>query len=119
MAKLLTWAKVSLRFEALHQWDAAPNDVEFLQDSHRHEFHVTVHIQQFHDDRDVEYIMLKRWLKNWLDLNYEKQDLGQMSCEMMCKEILDELEQKHGSKRQYKVEVTEDGENGAVVEKSA
>lgn len=113
-----TWAKVSLRFDAHHRWDDAFEEVEFLQNEHRHEFHVTVQVQQFHDDRDVEYIHLKRQLTSWIKDDYipDDRDLGQRSCEMMAEDILKKLMLWHGSDRAYKVEVTEDGENGALVE---
>lgn len=114
---LTTWAKVSLRFEALHRWDEAFEEVEFLQNPHRHEFHVTVQVEQRHDDRDVEYIDLKRSLQNWVDHYVPKdKDLGQMSCEMIAKDVLNQLSEWYGQGRDYRVEVTEDGENGALVE---
>jgi len=113
-----TWAKVSLRFDAHHRWDEAFDEVAFLQNEHRHEFHVTVQVQQYHDDRDVEYIYLKRRLQSWIENEYlpEDRDLGQKSCEMMAEDILEKLIEWHGKGRAYRIEVTEDGENGALLE---
>lgn len=122
MVELTTWAKVRTRIEALHRWEDAPDEVAFLRDNHRHEFHITVQVQQFHDDRDVEYIMLKNdldhWLNNiWCAENTSKPyTLDEMSCEMIAKDIIEWLQEQFGDERQYKVEVTEDGENGALVE---
>lgn len=114
MGSTETFAVVRTRFEALHQWDDALNEVDFLRDSHRHEFHVKVKVEQFHDDRDVEYIMLKRALDDYL-AQWDR-DQGQQSCEMMCKRILNEfLFLGYGDQRKYVVSVTEDGENGAEV----
>lgn len=113
-----TWATVRLRYDAHHRWDNAFEKVEFLQNEHRHEFHVTVRVQQFHNDRDVEYIHLKRRLKDWIQSEYlpEDRDLGQKSCEMMAEDILEQLVEWHGEDRRYRIEVTEDGENGALLE---
>jgi len=112
-----TWAKVQTRFEALHRWDDAFDEVKFLTNPHRHEFHLTVMVEQNHDDRDVEYIFLKRRLEDWLD-DYipEDKDLDQMSCEMIAKDILKQLQHWYSEDRDYRIEVTEDGENGALIE---
>lgn len=123
--RVTTWAMVQTRFEGIHRWEGAPHDVDFLTDDHRHEFHVTVQVEQFHDNRDVEYIMLKdeldHWLNNvWQPANTSKPyELGEMSCEMIAKDILEWVQDLHGTDRRYTVEVTEDGENGALVEVDA
>lgn len=114
---ITTWAKVKLRFEALHRWGDAFEEVEFLKHPHRHEFHVEVQVEQFHDDRDVEYIFLKRRLEDWFE-NYvpDDRDLGEHSCEMVAQDVIEVLRHWYGEDRSYRVEVTEDGENGALVE---
>jgi len=35
----------------------------FLRFDHRHIFHVTVWIEQFHNERDVEFILFKRFIE--------------------------------------------------------
>lgn len=110
-----TFAKVETRFQALHRWEAAPEEVEFLQDPHRHEFHVEVQIQQFHNDRDVEYIMAKRAIDTYIRNTFDGRDLGEKSCEMMAENIISLCKNKWGEDRKYSVKVTEDGENGAIV----
>jgi 6-pyruvoyl-tetrahydropterin synthase len=110
-----TFAIIRTRFTALHRWEDAPDDVDFLRDPHRHEFHVEVKIQQFHNDRDVEYIMAKRAIDTYIRNTFDGRDLGEKSCEMMAENIISLCNKKWGEDRFYEVEVTEDGENGALV----
>lgn len=111
------YAKVQTTFTATHRWEDAPESVEFLQDAHRHEFHVKALIEQFHDDRDVEYIQVKRKIDSYLEKEYDQQDLDEMSCEMIANDIISfiKMEIEDSINRFVQVEVLEDGENGAVV----
>jgi hypothetical protein len=72
-------------------------------------FHFRVEMEVFHDDRDVEFIQLKRILESWysngtLSLNYK-------SCEMIAKDLHADMI-KHWPARDIVIEVSEDGENG-------
>ena len=63
----------------------------------------------FHDDRDVEFILLKRELeglynKGTLQLDYK-------SCEMMADDLFEYIARKFPD-RDVIIEVSEDGENG-------
>lgn len=107
-------AKIKTQFEGFHCWPQAPEQVKFLRDRHRHLFHVTVWLEQEHNDRDIEYIMTKWDLDNLI--KKMKTDLeayvnGNASCEMMAEYIYDNITLG----RNVEVEVTEDGENGALV----
>jgi hypothetical protein len=99
---------VTLQKEALHCWPECPfEDVAFLRKSHRHLFHIRCEKEVRHDDRDVEFIRWKREVSLALDrLGY---DLGRMSCEELAKWLLQTFDC-------HSVEVSEDGENGAIVE---
>lgn len=108
------WAKVTLRLEALHQWPEAPAEVEFLKHPHRHMFHITVHVRQFHQNRDVEYLMLKRKLARQLGPAVDAMPMSR-SCEHIAELILQLLQVDYPG-RAMRVEVLEDGENGALVE---
>jgi len=100
---------VQFHKEGMHHYPAASGDIEFLRHPHRHVFHMKVIIEQFHDDRDVEFIGFKRWLESsW------PRELGTMSCEQIAKYYLNLLDEKY-SDRQAQVEVFEDGENGGIV----
>lgn len=70
-------------FEGKHCWPDAVNHegVEFLSLKHRHIFHVRVIVSVSHDDRDVEFILMKRYLEKYTrDLPL---DLHNSSCEML------------------------------------
>lgn len=101
-----------LQFEAIHNWPNCPFDeVAFLRDLHRHMFHVEAHAHVYHDDRDIEFIMMKRSLESFIDETYPKNELGHRvightSCEMIARAILDKFPTI------FKVQVSEDGENG-------
>lgn len=112
----MMWAKVQFRYEGLHKYPNMPEDmshVGFLANEHRHEFHCTVWVEVFHDNRDVEYIDLKRALRERYDRGTV--DMDYKSCEMMAREIAEFVLKRHGD-RYIKVEVLEDGENGALYE---
>ncbi|PWB51204.1 MAG: hypothetical protein C3F06_10305 [Candidatus Methanoperedenaceae archaeon] len=107
--------EINTRFEGIHRWDNAPEAVFFLRNAHRHEFHVQARIQAYHDDRELEFILVKKQIEMWVRaLSF---DLGQKSCEMLAKELAAFLLEKYGNDKQRHVEVriSEDGENGALV----
>jgi hypothetical protein len=77
---------VKTQFEGIHSWDKCPyNDVKFLCWPHRHIFHVIMKIKVSHDDRELEFIRVKRELEEYLKLF--PLNLGSRSCEMIAKEI--------------------------------
>ena len=88
-------------------------DVSFLGYPHRHIFHFRVAITVTHNDRDIEFIQFKRWLEK---LYAEKTlELDYKSCEMMSDDLFDKISEKYPG-REVKIEVSEDGENGALIE---
>ena len=113
---------VTFRREGTHKYPAALTDpklktgdeydVSFLGYPHRHMFHFKIAIEVFHDDREIEFIQFKRWLENLygkgvLELDYK-------SCEMMATDLYQQISEKY-PKREVTIEVSEDGENGAVI----
>ncbi len=105
---------VTEQFEAFHRWKDAPDEVAFLRSMHRHMFHVKVTIEVKHDDRDIEFIMFKRKVRDFLREKYEmKEGIG--SCEMIAESIIEYLKKEYPG-RDVVVEVSEDGENGAIVQ---
>ena len=90
---------------ATGEWD----DVSFLGYPHRHIFHFKVSIEVFHDDRDIEFIQFKRWLERLYD--DKTLELDYKSCEMMADDLHKTISEKY-PKRDMKIEVSEDGENG-------
>ena len=101
---------VRLQFEAIHHWPECPyDDVDFLRHPHRHIFHVEAKALVFHDDRDVEFIRLKRDLEEHMKVWYHGTNIGRKSCEMIAVEIL------NAYPGLTSVKVFEDNENGAEV----
>ena len=112
MTKTSIW--VTFQKEGIHRYPAAVTDpklesVSFLGHPHRHIFHFRVEMEVFHDDRDVEFIMLKRELEGLY--NTDTLLLNNMSCEMLARELLIYLTHNYPS-RDLTIEVSEDNENG-------
>ena len=105
---------VTFQREGIHKYPAAADieGVEFLQYPHRHMFHFKVGIQVSHNDRDIEFILFKRYLESlYADKTLE---LDYKSCEMIAEELIGILEHKYPG-RIIRVNVSEDSENGAVL----
>mgnify|MGYP005674988451 FL=1 len=117
------WIWVTFKKEGIHKYPAALEDpalatgdeydVSFLGYPHRHIFHFKVAITVTHNDRDIEFIQFKRWLEK---LYAEKTlELDYKSCEMMSDDLFHKIWEKYPG-REVKIEVSEDGENGALIE---
>jgi hypothetical protein len=111
---------VTFQKEGVHRYPAATDpklatggwdDVSFLGVDHRHIFHFRVSIEVFHDDRDIEFIQFKRWLERLYGNGELK--LDHKSCEMIADDLYHEINAKFPH-RWVQIEVSEDGENGAV-----
>jgi hypothetical protein len=86
-------------------------DVSFLGTPHRHIFHFNVAIQVFHNDRDLEFIQVKRWLEN---LYRGTLELNHKSCEMIADDLYLAISNRYPD-RDIHITVSEDGENGATI----
>ena len=103
---------VTFQKEGIHCYPDAPKGVEFLKHPHRHMFHFRVDIEVWHDDRDIEFILFKRELEALYGENGTL-ELDHKSCEMMADQLAEYIQENHPG-RDLKIEVSEDGENGAV-----
>lgn len=112
-----TYIWVKFQKEGIHCYPAALTDseleaVSFLGHPHRHMFHFKVKIEVFTDDRDIEFILFKRWLESLYDgtlqMNYK-------SCEMIASDLFDIINLKYPN-RTVIIDVSEDDENGASLE---
>jgi len=120
------WIWITFQKEGIHKYPAALTDpalatgdeydVSFLGYPHRHMFHFRVAIKVTHNDRDIEFIQFKRWLENLYKDNVI--ELDYKSCEMMSDDLFDQIVAKYPG-RDIKIEISEDGENGALVEYDA
>ena len=113
---------VTFRKEGIHKYPAALTDptlatgdeydVSFLGYPHRHIFHFKVWISVEHSDRAIEFIQFKRWLENLY--NQGTIQLDYKSCEMMAEDLYAQISAKYPG-REVWIEVSEDGENGALI----
>jgi len=109
---------VKLAVDGCHNFPLAAElfpEVDFLSQRHRHMFHFTVACAVTHSDRDKEFIMLKRDIIDYINGQYFDDfsrtcEFEAQSCEMLAEEVLKEFDAEW-------VEVWEDQENGARVEK--
>lgn len=104
------YAIVTTQFEGLHFFKEASGDESFLKHPHRHLFHLKVIIEQFHDNREIEFINFKRWL----DSQLKSKDINYRSCEMIATEIGLKILKKYNN-RELLVSIMEDGENGGII----
>ena len=108
---------VRFQKEGIHKYPAALSDpaladVSFLGYPHRHIFHFKVGVSVEHNDRDIEFILLKRELEALFD--NKTLQLDYKSCEMVAEELVEYLFDKYPG-RTYVVDVSEDNENGCVL----
>jgi len=87
-------------------------DVSFLGSPHRHIFHFRVWIDVVHNDRDIEFIQFKRWLENLYRQGTVQLDYK--SCEMMADDLYIQIASRYPDRAVW-IEVSEDGENGALI----
>jgi len=107
------------RFEGVHRWEECDlPQVKYLQELHRHIFHVRVEVEVRKNNRQIEFIDLKHLLQDMMYGEFDRYPdgddssdvlhLGFHSCEDIAEMIFIEF-------KADLVEVLEDGENGAVI----
>ena len=104
--------------EGFHQWKDVPkhSSEDYLQHRHRHMFYFKCSVEALDDDREIEFIALRRKIKGFIINNFGiPAEFKGMSCEMIGKLVIDYLQSLYGDKRRYNVDVSEDNESGAVV----
>ena len=117
MSKDMIW--ITFQVEGMHCYPAAADDpklatgdeydVSFLAHPHRHIFYFKVHMEVFHDDRDVEFIQFIRWCLN--QYKGEILQLDYKSCEMIAEDLYKQINQKYPNRAIW-IDVSEDNENG-------
>lgn len=117
--KTKTTVMVKLAIDGCHNFPKAYElfpEVDFLSSKHRHMFYFIVACEVTHSDRDKEFIMLKRDIIDYINGEYFDDfsrtcEFGSKSCEQLAEQILNEFDAVW-------VEVWEDMENGAKVERA-
>lgn len=107
-----TYIKVKVANEGTHYWHDAPVEVCYLRNNHRHTFTVILTQLVTHSDRDIEFIMLKHRVREFLDNRYRNLygvwEFGAMSCEHIAEQVNNQFPS-------VSVEVWEDDEFAGVV----
>lgn len=116
MNNIERFIEVTFQKEGIHKYPAALtdpklSDVSFLGHPHRHMFHFRVRVSVKHNDREIEFILFKRELESLYDGIY---DIDYKSCEMLAEELIEYVNKSYPG-RVVEVNVSEDGENGAVL----
>lgn len=106
---------VTFQKEGIHCYPAALTDpaladVSFLGHPHRHRFEFKVAISVPHNDREIEFILFKRWLESLYSDKVLELDFK--SCEMIAEDLYTVINDRYPS-RCVNIDVSEDGENGA------
>ena len=112
-----TYVYCTTQFIGFHQWKDAPDSFAYLRNKHRHVFHVKVVVEVSHVDRDVEFHYLKVKVDDAIGNQYRKWK-EEASCEEMAVDIGSWLRNNPVLGTSFdvqSVEVSEDGENGAIV----
>lgn len=102
------------QFEFIHRYTNAPQEVAYLRSMHRHIANYEVELEVFHDDRELEFIMVKHEIDSFIE-SYKRQWPETISCEQVAMEIAKMLQANHGFDRYLTVAVFEDNENGAKI----
>jgi hypothetical protein len=105
-----------------HAYCSAPANVSFLASRHRHVFKIRARFQVFVDDRELEFFTELRELNDLLATIFNVDstlcgiDFGDKSCEQIAHDLLGHyIESERYFKRKIEIEVSEDGENSAIV----
>lgn len=109
MTSLRKLVVIRLQVEGIHCWpNCDVRGVEYLRNPHRHMFHIEAHKEVSHNDREIEIIMLKRIVSEYLE-SFDG-NFYAMSCEDIAEDLLSRFDFEF-------VQVLEDNENGAIVKK--
>lgn len=98
---------IKTSFVGFHRWKDAPNICSFLRNWHRHIFYVKMIAEVSHNEREIEFITLKKDLDEYIHLNFDY-EYFEYSCETLAEKILLAF-------NAHTVCVSEDDENGAIV----
>lgn len=125
MHKLEKQIMIRTSFRGTHNWPEASkyagDQVQFLEDRHRHTFHVNAELTVSDSDREVEFFVFQSQVDMAIEALYKKEydslvyDLGRRSCETIAEQIISRLRSTNGHRHTIRVEVWEDNEVGGRV----
>lgn len=105
---------ITTQFIGFHCWPEAPASVAFLRSPHRHVFKVRCEFSVSHGDRQLEFFLMQQAVNQLIQTTVLPSlvKVPTQSCEMLAETLLTELRKTYAC---LSVEVSEDGENGAIV----
>jgi hypothetical protein len=103
---------VTFQRKGFHLYPDAPDDVAYLKLQHRHLFKFKVTISVTHNEREIEFHQFQNWLESLYANNVLQ--ANNCSCETLATSLLQTIESKYPG-RYIAVEVSEDGECGAII----
>jgi len=113
---------IRTQFAHVHRWPNAPKHgslanlvIGFLSEPHRHMFHVRISVSVSGLDREIEFLDFKQYVDNYIESQINA-GWHTASCEQMAASIAMYL--VNNNIPVASVEVSEDGENGAIVKRS-
>lgn len=107
-----TFIIVHFDIPSIHNWPDAPSEVAHLRIPHSHVFNFEVAISVTHDDRELEFELVKRKLAPKMTNAIEFTAPSKRSCELMAKQCCHLVEQLYGP-RDVQCKVFEDHIDGA------
>lgn len=119
------WAIIKFDIVGVHYWPETSylneTGVPYLTSVHRHVFKFEVWIEQRTNDRDIEYLSTQCVLEQTVRSVYghttnNEVTFGGESCEMIAMKLRNSLLLDQFKYNKVKVKVTEDGENGCMIE---
>ena len=118
MSQKTQWVWVTFQKVGFHRYPAAATDptlanFQYLGDKHRHLFKFKVFIEVFHGDRDVEFHAALNFCESLFETRTI--DIDYKSVEMLADDLYEKLHEKYPG-RKMKIEVSEDGECGGLIE---
>lgn len=91
-------------------------DVSHLGSRHMHYFNFKVWVEVTHENREIEFIQMRRWIERlYSDGMLE---LDHQSCEMLSDALCIKLMEKYPGK-EIRIDISEEGINGSYTEYSA
>ena len=115
-AKRFIW--ITFQKVGFHKYPAAESDplladVQYLGNKHRHLFKFRIAIEIFHNDREIEFHQFLNFCESLF--SESRIDIDFKSVEMLSDELYVKIAEKYSS-RDIKIEVSEDGECGCLIE---
>lgn len=118
MKNIKRWIWVTFQRAGFHYYpsaltSASLTDVSYLGYNHRHLFKFNIQIEIFHDDREVEFHQFLNYCESLFDTNII--NINNKSVEMLSNDLHEHIIKKYPN-RDIKINVSEDGECGCVIE---